>query len=94
MASPFGALFAQELARKGMSQRDFARLVGRTGVFISLVIRGRRRVPLKDLDAWLSTLDLTTSKRQHLRVQALLTHCPEEIRVLVNRLQGRPRALQ
>lgn len=91
MASLFGAMFARALSRKGLSQRDFARAVGRTGVFISLVARERRRVPLKDLDRWLNVLDLPRRDSQRLRLQALLGHCPDEIRTLVATLLRRPR---
>lgn len=89
MASAFGALLNRAIHARGLSQRGFAAKVGSTGPFISMIVRGQRRVPLERLDAWMRVLELEGVERQEFVVQADLSHCPIRIQRLVAQLRRR-----
>jgi len=87
MKRPFGQILARALVRNGLSQRDFARQVRTSGVFVSMLIRGKRRAPLSSVDRWAGVLKLSGADRREFSLQAQLTHCPLAIRRLVTRLR-------
>lgn len=87
MVRPFGQILARALASNGLSQRDFARQVRTSGVFVSMLIRGKRRAPLPSVDRWAGVLKLSGADRREFSLQAQLTHCPIAIRRMVTRLR-------
>jgi ubiquinone biosynthesis protein UbiJ len=91
MAEPtaFGALLVDLLARRALTQADFARLVGKAPGVVQFIRVGRRRPPLARIEAWADALALRGEDRRRFLEAARLEHCPPEIRHLVATLRRR-----
>lgn len=77
----------------GQNQRDFAKSLGKSNIWLQKVLTGENHVRLKDLDAVAQTLRTTASelvRQEEGRYQLDLT--PTEARI-VERLRGQPDTL-
>lgn len=87
--SAFGAYLSELLARRGLRQADFARLVGKAPGVVQFIRVGRRRPPLARLESWADALSLRGEERRRFLELGRLEHCPPEIRRLIVSLRRR-----
>ena len=85
MGTPFHQLLRECLAAKSLSQKDFARHVGRSYSFVNKVACGHR-APSDDYERWADALDLHGTEREAFLDAAALATCPPRIQDLVRRL--------
>lgn len=85
---PFGPLLADYLTQRGWSIRAFARQVDHNPTFISQIIRGQRRPPLKRVDAWADQLDLSSQDRESFLDAAALAHAPARVHEIIARYRS------
>ena len=85
--SDFGKLLAQHLKRRRLSARGFALQVKVGTSFLRFVMLGERPVPPKRIEVWADVLGLSGEERERFVEEAWLTHAPEYVRELVERLR-------
>jgi transcriptional regulator with XRE-family HTH domain len=84
----FGLYLAEAIARKGLSQKAFAKMVRYPQPTINGIIKSKRVPPLGRLEAWADILTTAIDRELFLEL-GRLEHCPPEIRALVTKLRGR-----
>jgi transcriptional regulator with XRE-family HTH domain len=82
MASEFAIYLEDALAAKGLSQREFARLVKYPVQSLNQILKGTRLPPPKRLDAWAAALKGAVDP-ERFRLLGLLEHCPDEVKEFV-----------
>ena len=87
----FAEAFRSALESAGISQRDFAEKVGISRGFVPLLLAGQRTPPLERLDDFCVALGLAAGSpaRAAFHRAALLSHAPEEVRLLVDALEAK-----
>lgn len=79
MHPAFGPLLAKSLKNSGISQRDFAKRVGVTQPYISLLVAGKRAIPYKGVEEWPGILGLSPAEAQEFLLAADLTRTPKRV---------------
>ena len=85
----FGEMLKRAMVEKSLTQRAFAEAVGISQSYVAQMLRGVGPFAADRIDGWADVLGLKGRERERFRILALLTHCPEEIREHVARLEGR-----
>lgn len=83
----FGSLVLAYLAEARLSQRQFARLIGRSQTSVSRILRGKRRAPMRSLSRWIKVLDLSATDAASLQLSAGMTHVPQVVRDYITHLE-------
>ena len=83
----FGDLLLARLAARGRSIRAYAVAVGRDDGFMSRVLHGKRRPPLRELARWYDVLSIPAAERPAFDEAAQLCHAPPAIAALVECLR-------
>ena len=86
MFTPFGSLFADMLAKSGISQRAFCRKVGYNQGSLQSVLRNQRPPPLGSEATWADALGLNKETRERFLVAFWLAHAPPQLGIVVERL--------
>lgn len=87
--SLFGKHLESLIHYRRMTQAEYARAVRHPPPFVNQVIHGKRTPPLKQLETWADTLDLSGEERATFLRLALLAHCPGPIQDDYLRLRAR-----
>lgn len=80
MLPVFGLLLARALEKAGISQRAFAKRVGLTQPYVSLLIAGKRAVPHKGVEDWPAILGLGKDEADEFLLAADLTSAKPRVR--------------
>lgn len=83
---PFTQVFAQALARAGMTRLAFAKRSKTPVSTVSEVLHGHRKPPLKRIERWADVLEIPQAERLQWRRLAALCHAPPEVSVWVEGL--------
>jgi hypothetical protein len=76
----FSRVFSDILAKRGISQAGFARLVGMTGPFVNMVIRRKATPPPDRIEGWADALGLVGDERAVFLDLAAMEHLPADVR--------------
>jgi transcriptional regulator with XRE-family HTH domain len=82
----FGHMLADLLHERGWSQAEYARKTGANQSFVSQVVRGVRKPPLRRLDAWATELGLAGTQLRQFIELGHLGHTSPVVREMVERL--------
>jgi transcriptional regulator with XRE-family HTH domain len=85
----FAEMLTRLLAEKGLTQRALADAVGVSQSYVAQQTRGIGTFAADRIEGWADALRLKGRERERFRILALLTHCPEEIRAYVAKLETR-----
>ena len=85
----FAEMLTRLLAEKDLTQRELADAVGVSQSYVAQQTRGIGTFAPDRIEGWADALRLQGRERKRFRILALLTHCPEEIREHVAKLEAR-----
>lgn len=77
MQKSLGAWLELWLQRKELGQKDLAGLVKVSESTISLVLKGQRKVPRREVLKWAALMKLNETEAEEFKELAYLSHCPE-----------------
>lgn len=100
MSSDFATIFQEHLDARGMNRRAFAEQVACHTALVTMVAKGRRRVPPHAIDRWADALGLEGEEREafidagltikaHERIVEHIAGMRAEITMLRKKLAGR-----
>lgn len=75
----FGEVLYQHIERTGSSLRSFAPRLGVSQSMLSQIRTGSRPPPLKRLEKWADTFDLSGKEREYFLDLAALACCPDRV---------------
>lgn len=81
------------LERKGLTNGEFAKMIGFTEFGVHSMLTGRTKPPIERLRKIASALGLTKSDADEFVIDGQLAHCPRDVRSLVGDLQRKVTAL-
>ena len=77
------------LEKAGLSQTSLAAQCGIHRAYVTRVLKGEKRVPLANAEDWADALRLSGASREEFLDLIALSHSPERVQRLVERLQKR-----
>ena len=75
----FSDRLKRDLERKGLSIRELGRRLGLSPGHVNRVVNGLEPFPIRLIDDLFNILGYGEHRRHAVRLEILLTHCPEEI---------------
>ncbi len=77
MQRSLGAWLEDWLTKKAIGQKDLAELLKVSESGISMILKGERKVPRKQVEKWSALMRLNATEAEEFKELAYLSHCPE-----------------
>ncbi len=65
------------IKRRGLGQNELAELLKVSESSISLILKGERKVPRREVQRWAALMKLNEAEAEEFKELAYLSHCPE-----------------